>query len=131
MGQTEQIRKKNRRRSIVWLHGLLAAFIGGAATAISGMVIAPDTFNFGAPRKLLELTLAAGIINAAMYLKQSPLPEIAQAVTEVVEVKEVYTPKGAVSERQTTSTTSTSVISTAPPEPAAPETPVSPPPHPH
>lgn len=55
-----------------WLHGLLSAVIGGAATTISVMFVEPqliDDLN-----KVWKIALASGIINAALYLKQSPLP---------------------------------------------------------
>lgn len=61
----------------VWLHGLIAAFIGGGANAIAAAAIAPDEFNLNTGlRKLGILFLVSGILNAAGYLKQSPVPKI-------------------------------------------------------
>ena len=58
-----------------WLHGLISAFIGGAATAISTCVVAPEKFNFGTGWKnLLTVSAISGIVTVAAYLKQSPLP---------------------------------------------------------
>lgn len=66
-----------------WLHGLVAAFIGGGASAVTAGVtapaIAPGAFNFGAQLlPLLKLSGALfvvnGLIAATAYLKQSPLP---------------------------------------------------------
>lgn len=59
-----------------WVHGLIGAFIGGGANAVSVMVIAPETFNIHAGlEKLGGAFLLSGIISAALYLKQSPLPQ--------------------------------------------------------
>jgi hypothetical protein len=60
-----------------WLHGLLSAFITGAASAACSVVIKPDVFNFGAGlHDLLKMAACAGIVGAFAYLKQSPLPAI-------------------------------------------------------
>lgn len=59
-----------------WLSSIAAAFIGGAASAITTTVVAPETFNFGdGLAKLLKVALISGILNAAFYLKKSPLPD--------------------------------------------------------
>lgn len=67
-----------------WLHGLGAAFIGGGASAIAadqGLVLAQ---RMGVDVPMLNLKalaivfLSSGIINAALYLKASPLPAIAE-----------------------------------------------------
>lgn len=60
----------------LWLHGLAAAAIGGAASALSGALTAPDTFNFTAAgwTKLWHLAVIGSIVPAVLYLKQSPLP---------------------------------------------------------
>jgi hypothetical protein len=66
-----------------WLHGLIAAFIGGGAAAVAATVganlIAPQEFNLGAQiGNFIKLAgtsfLVNGILNAVFYLKQSPLP---------------------------------------------------------
>lgn len=68
-----------------WLHGLIAAFLGGGASALTsvfaGMQIAPQTFNTlsdwntAQVFKLATITfLVNGTLSAAAYLKQSPLP---------------------------------------------------------
>lgn len=68
--------KQLNRTVKIWLRGLGSAFIGGAATAITTTVVAPETFNFGdGLKKLLQVSIASGIINAAFYLKKSPLPD--------------------------------------------------------
>lgn len=68
---------KHLSNPLVWLHGLFAAFIGGGANALAAAIIDPAAFNIHEGlRKLLSLALASGMISAAMYLKQSPLPPI-------------------------------------------------------
>jgi len=66
-----------------WFYGLIAAFIGGGAGAVTSTVtaslIAPDKFNLGT--QLHNFLLLAGVtfvvnglLSAMAYLKQSPLP---------------------------------------------------------
>lgn len=58
-----------------WLYGLSAAFIGGAATSITVMIIDPSKFNLKDQwENVAEAAFIAGVINAAFYLKSSPLP---------------------------------------------------------
>jgi hypothetical protein len=60
-----------------WLHGLGSAAIGGAATALGAIVVKPEVFNLGKGLSdLLEMAAVGGLIAAASYLKQSPLPAI-------------------------------------------------------
>jgi hypothetical protein len=71
----------------LWLHGLGAAFIGGGATSLSTVLVAPDRFNMTSLsgfEHLLTVAIVAGIVSAAGYLKQSPLPslQIEQKTTE-------------------------------------------------
>lgn len=59
----------------VWLHGILAAGVGGAATAISTMVVDPESFNFGpGMKKVGMVAFVAALVNVAAFLKQSPIP---------------------------------------------------------
>jgi gas vesicle protein len=73
-----------------WVHGLIAAFLGGLAGAVDGgltvMLIAPETFNLGPGLRKTLLTLTvfgilSGVKLAAAYLKQSPIWS-EQSVTE-------------------------------------------------
>lgn len=58
-----------------WVHGLVAATIGGTVNAIVLIVADPITFNLSAGlNKLLSVALVSGVFNACLYLKQSPLP---------------------------------------------------------
>ena len=58
-----------------WLHSLIAAAIGGAATAISTMIVAPDQFNLqDGWQKLLTVAVVSALVNVAAFLKQSPIP---------------------------------------------------------
>jgi len=89
----------------LWLHGLGAAFIGGGATSLSTVLVAPDRFNmtslsgFG---HLVVVAIVAGIVSAAGYLKQSPLP------TMQIDQQKIETPEGSIS--QTTIKTSSVVL---------------------
>lgn len=60
-----------------WLYGLFAGIIGGAATSIvtiaGGQMVGAATFT---PRQLITVGVISAIINAAMFLKQSPLPKV-------------------------------------------------------
>jgi hypothetical protein len=59
-----------------WLNGLVGGFIGSGASAIANMVVDPNDFNFGAGMvKLGKVCLVSGIIGAALYLKQHPVPD--------------------------------------------------------
>ena len=59
----------------LWLQGLGAAAVGGAATSISTMAIAPESFNFGPGMKKVGMVAFVGaLISVSAYLKQSPVP---------------------------------------------------------
>jgi hypothetical protein len=61
----------------VWIKGLVAAIVGGAANAITVIVVDPINFNlaegFG---KVGQVAIVGALIAAAAYLKQSPIPEV-------------------------------------------------------
>lgn len=68
-----------------WLYGLVSGFIGGGAGALgagfAGVYTDPEHFSpAGGVHHLLTLMgvtfLISGIITAAAYLKQSPLPPV-------------------------------------------------------
>jgi hypothetical protein len=60
-----------------WAHGLIAAAIGGGANAVTLIVVDPLKFNLqDGWRNLLTAVLVSGLVAAALYLKQSPLPEV-------------------------------------------------------
>jgi len=60
---------------MTWLKGLAAAFIGGGANVITVIIVDPVAFNFGEQwQKTLTAAVVGGIIAAAAYLKQSPIP---------------------------------------------------------
>jgi predicted oxidoreductase len=56
-----------------WLKSLAAAAIGGAATALSTMVVDPSHFNLADLHKLGAVAGAGAVIGVLSYLKQSPL----------------------------------------------------------
>jgi hypothetical protein len=59
----------------VWIQGAVSALIGGAANAVSAMVVDPVAFNFqGNLKALLSLAAMSGVISLFLFLKQSPIP---------------------------------------------------------
>ena len=60
---------------LTWAKGLLAAAIGGAATAGSLVLFAPATFDFADLSTLGRVATAGALIAVLAYLKQSPLPK--------------------------------------------------------
>jgi hypothetical protein len=59
---------------MIWLKGLLSAFIVGISNALTLTVINPSNFNFDDLGKLALVALVSGLIGMAAYLKQSPMP---------------------------------------------------------
>lgn len=60
----------------VWIKGLISATISGSAASIGTMIAAPQDFNLtNGLKRLLMVALVSGIIGAANYLKQSPIPD--------------------------------------------------------
>ena len=60
----------------VWLEGLVAALIGGAANAVTVIVVDPLNFNLGEGLpKLLQVVTVGAVVAAAAFLKQSPIPK--------------------------------------------------------
>jgi hypothetical protein len=60
---------------MIWAKWLVAAFVGGAANSVSVMIVDPVAFNLQEGMgKVLTVALVSGLISAAMYLRQSPLP---------------------------------------------------------
>ena len=59
---------------IVWLKGIAAAAIGGAANSITVLIVDPQNFNFneGLP-KLLSVAGVGAILAVAAYLAKSPI----------------------------------------------------------
>lgn len=62
---------------LLWIKGLVAAFIGGAANSITAIIIDPQAFNLGEQwAKTASFALVSGVVSAALYLKKSPLPGV-------------------------------------------------------
>ena len=62
-------------KPMLWLKGVFAAAIGGAATSVGVMIADPVTFNTG--DGLERVGVVAGVsafVSVAAYLKASPLP---------------------------------------------------------
>lgn len=73
------------KNPLVWLHGLLAALIGGGSSGVmagmAAMGLAPDKFDLqtNLPNTLKMIGavfIMSGVISVFTYLKQSPLPPI-------------------------------------------------------
>ncbi len=66
-----------KRKMKIWLKGLLSALISGASVSIGAMAAAPQDFNLQSGcKRLLIVAAFSGLVSAANYLKQSPLPGI-------------------------------------------------------
>ena len=67
----------------IWIEGLVAALIGGAANAITVIVVDPLNFNLGEGLgKLFQVVAVGGLVAAAAFLKQSPIPKAEQEETK-------------------------------------------------
>lgn len=71
-----------------WIYGLVAGFIGGGSTAVSGglalLVIDPNDFNFSNPKlfkAMAAMFLFSGVKDMMLYLHQQPLPKIITTTT--------------------------------------------------
>jgi hypothetical protein len=66
-----------------WLHGLFAVIIGGAASGAAAAFAEPQDFNFSHSGLIAfaKVIVVGGLIPAAAYLKQSPLPPENQTLT--------------------------------------------------
>jgi hypothetical protein len=58
-----------------WLKGLIAAIISAAANTITASIVDPVNFPLSDFKKIGTFALVSGLIGAAMYLKQSPIPK--------------------------------------------------------
>ena len=59
-----------------WIKGLLAASVSAGASAISGMIVDPNQFNLSTGLgQIGKLVAINALVGAALYLKQSPLPQ--------------------------------------------------------
>jgi hypothetical protein len=75
-----------------WLYSLISACIGAAASGVTSMVVAPESFNMTHTGliKLCEMCVANAILAAALYLKQSPLPGL-QTTTQTTTLTKTTT----------------------------------------
>ncbi len=62
-----------KKQAILWLKGLTAATVGGAASAGLLVVALPDKFQWSDLSGLGRVAAAGGLISALFYLKRSPL----------------------------------------------------------
>lgn len=63
--------------------GLIGAFLNGAASSVTVVIVDPTTFNLfqGGGVKLAQVALVSGILGAALWLKQHPVEDDAQTVS--------------------------------------------------
>ena len=66
-----------------WLYSLISAGIGGASSALGGVIVAPSVFNFTPTgwENIGKLALFGFAVPVLAYLKQSPLPPESQVTT--------------------------------------------------
>ena len=95
---------KVSEETVEWVRGLLAAFIGGGASAItSGVTVSmmdPKDYNLAEGAAKLYALMGVlftvnGIMSAAMFLRQRPVPDPHKVVVTTVETA-VEKPKGTV-----------------------------------
>lgn len=68
----------------LWLKGLMAAAISALSTAVSGVVVLPQVFNFSHDGMLntVKLITVPTVVAVCTYLKKSPMPD---AITATVD----------------------------------------------
>lgn len=88
-----------------WIRGVLAAFIGGGATAVSGAFALalndPKDFNLQAGMfwsTIGTMFAISGVINLMMFLRTKPLPDF-KTVTTTTETTKQTTPATQVVKR--------------------------------
>jgi hypothetical protein len=61
-----------------WIHSIVAAAIGGAASALGAVFVDPSAFNFTLAgwENIGKIALAGAIIPVLALLKKSPLPDV-------------------------------------------------------
>jgi hypothetical protein len=58
----------------IWIKGLVAAAIGGAANAVTMLIVDPQQFNFtDGLSKLGSVAGVGALLSVAMYLQKSPI----------------------------------------------------------
>jgi hypothetical protein len=65
-------------KTLVWLHGLCAAFISSFSTSAAGFLTMHSVFNFSHDGliNMVKLSAVPAAVTVFGYLKQSPLPPI-------------------------------------------------------
>lgn len=78
-----------------WVYGIVAGFIGGGAGAVvSGVVVSlqnPQDYSLAHPKFYIlvgSVFAANGLVTAAAFLKQNPLPKIITVTTTETTVKQ-------------------------------------------
>lgn len=58
----------------VWLKGIVAALVSGAATGIGAMLAVPEAGLTAKPGAVVKVAAIGAIVGVAGYLRQSPVP---------------------------------------------------------
>ncbi len=73
--------KKNDLRH--WIVGIISAIISGAATSVTAVIVAPESFNLhDGKERIATVMLVGAVFSLGNYLKQKPLPECADGDPE-------------------------------------------------
>jgi hypothetical protein len=85
-----------------WLYSIFSAGIGGAATSLGGVIVAPSVFNFSPAglAKIGELALFGFVVPVLALLQKSPLPAI-QTTTHTLTETTVVDPAPPVQAKET------------------------------
>ena len=61
----------------LWVRGLVAALINGAANSVTVVIVDPVDFNLfqGGFMKLASVSVVSAFFGGALYLQKHPLPE--------------------------------------------------------
>lgn len=60
----------------MWIKGIVAATIGGAANAVTVIIVDPVAFNLQEGLdKVATVAVVSAVFSVALYLQKSPLPE--------------------------------------------------------
>jgi hypothetical protein len=86
----ERDKRRKHMNWKIWLRGLVAAFVAGGSSALTGGACAawfdPEKFNLGSGLSVIlkmmgSVFLVSGLFSMFLYLKQSPIPNFAQLST--------------------------------------------------
>lgn len=72
----------------IWLHGLAAAAITAFCSALSGIIVMPDVFNFTHAGLISTAKMATvpTVVAVCAYMKASPVPALSATLTKTTTV---------------------------------------------